>query len=334
MNHASAVAKLWLTRLLWLVVAALAVVLVVHIPSGIVRDSSAPPPQPVVRAPRTDPLQPFRIMPEETKGAAGGKASWSWAQYGQSLRAYEAVLTTGEIAMPARSAREPARRLQVVADVKVAWGRSLLLFAIALLGGGLLGLLLGALALGTRLVRSSAVGISVAGLALPDFFLVLLGQMATIWTYKTFGFRLWSVLGNGGEFGFSWLLPILALGMAPMAFTARLTMTALDEIMREDFIRTARAKGIPEVKVILGHAMRNALPRILNGLPAIVNATLSSQVVVELLTNMTGLGDLLMKGWPYAPTVGLVFCVWFAVLDGLANTAAILASPRLGEVAA
>lgn len=174
-----------------------------------------------------------------------------------------------------------------------AWSASFRLCITALGAGVAVGLLLAALSLGTRLGRSLSVGLSVAGLALPDFFLIVLGQMATIWTYREFGVRLWSVLGaQGAERG--WLLPLVALSIGPMAYTARLTATALDEVMREDYIRTARAKGIHEIHVILGHALRNVAPRVLDGLPALLNAT--SLVIVEVLTASPGLGTLFSGG--------------------------------------
>jgi len=324
--------KGWGLRLGLLAFSAVIVVLVAMLPQGVVvteAETFTPPGN--LGEVRTDATKKFRIEPADGE-ADGFTYSWSLAKYGKGLKRYGVELVRGTLTVQQwyGTAQEALPLLPLLKDT---WWLSFQLFAAALLLGVVLGLLLGGLVLGSRGARAFSVGLSVLGVSVPDFLLILLGQLLTIWSYRTFGVRLWSVLGvQGGERG--WLLPLLALSIIPMAYTARLISTALDEAMRQEYIRTARAKGVPEVLVVLKHAMRNALPRALNGMPAMLNVTLSSQLVVEVLTNHYGIGSGLMRGLSYSQphvvaSIGLIFCAWFVVMDGLAVTLRALANPQL-----
>lgn len=332
----TAILRLWGSRLFWLCVAGLMTILVAHLPTGFMPKSEVPT---AVARPidtRNNPLEPLLIEPWD-RWQGGTLFPWVWSptEFAKHVRYYGSKALKGELTYPHRAGRLTEDR-PVMPLIKTGWLQSLLIFSAALGAGGLLGLVLGSLAIGPKPFRIFSLGVSVGGLALPDFCLVLLGQVLTIWTYKHFDIRLWTVGVPGGDR--HWMLPILALSIAPLGYAARLTAAALDDIMKEDYIRTARAKGIAEVRVIFGHAFRNALPRVLNGAPAIINVTLSSLVVVELLTSWPGLGRYLIPGPQATPaviaTAGLVFCLWFAVLDGAANTLRILANPRLKEASA
>lgn len=322
--------KGWALRLGLLLLSGAIVVLVAMLPEGVVVSETFTPPGSLGEV-RTDATQKFRIEPVDDD--RGGLAySWSLQQYGEGLRSYLAGLAGGTLTVE-RWYGTAQRVLPLLPLLKDTWWLSFQLFAAALVLGIVAGLLLGGLVLGSRGARAFSIGLSVLGVSVPDFLLILLGQLLTIWSYRIFGVRLWSVLGvQGGERG--WLLPLLALSIIPMAYTARLISTALDEAMRQEYIRTARAKGVPEVLVVLKHAMRNALPRALNGMPAMLNVTLSSQLVVEVLTNHYGIGSGLMRGLSYSQphvvaSIGLIFCAWFVVMDGLAVTLRALANPQL-----
>jgi ABC-type dipeptide/oligopeptide/nickel transport system permease component len=116
------------------------------------------------------------------------------------------------------------------------------------------------------------------------------------------------------------LLPMIALTLVPLGLLARLTAAVLDEVMASDYVRTARSKGVPEWRVILGHALKNAMPRILAGFPGALSLTVSSMLVVERLTNWPGIvkwvvpnfyrePDGIMKGLWSGPTPQVVAIV-------------------------
>ncbi|WP_273379286.1 ABC transporter permease [Symbiobacterium thermophilum] len=326
----STVLRSWAVRVGLLALSAVIVVLVAMLPEGVEVTGEAAAPGTLGEV-RTDATRKYRIEPLQDAGAQFSY-TWSAAKYGAGVRNYLVGLFEGTLTVE-RWYGTAQSRLPLLPLLRDTWWLSFQLFAVALAAGIAAGLLLGGLVLGSRGARIFSVGLSILGVSIPDFLLILLGQMLTIWSYRNFGVRLWSVLGvQGGERG--WVLPLLALSIIPMAYTARLISTALDEAMREDYIRTARAKGVPEVLVVLKHAMRNALPRALNGMPAMLNVTLSSQLVVEVLTNHYGIGSGLMRGLSYGQpavvaSIGLIFCTWFVVMDGLAVTLRALANPLL-----
>jgi len=326
----STVLRNWAMRIGLLALCAVVVVLVAMLPEGVEVTGEAAPPGTLAEV-RTNTFEKFRVEPVPD-AAARYAYSWSLAKYWEGVRNYLVGLFQGTLVVENwyGTMQKP---LPLLTLLRETWWLSFELFIVALPVGILLGLLLGVLVLGSRAARVFALGLAVLGVSIPDFLLILLGQRLTVWSYRTFGVRLWSVLGvQGGERG--WLLPLLALSIIPMAYTARLVSTALDEAMREDYIRTARAKGVPEVLVVLKHAMRNALPRALDGMPAMLNVTLSGQLVVEVLTNHYGIGSGLMRGLNYSQpfvvaSIGLIFCAWFVVMDGLAVTLRALANPLL-----
>ena len=86
------------------------------------------------------------------------------------------------------------------------------------------------------------------------------------------------------------ILPVVALGMAGSALIARLTRASLLQVIREDYIRTARAKGLPERTVITRHALRNSLVPVVTVLGPFTAAVVTGTFVIELVFGIPGLG--------------------------------------------
>jgi peptide/nickel transport system permease protein len=144
-----------------------------------------------------------------------------------------------------------------------------------------------------RLPDSGMRVFSLLGYAIPDFYL---GALLLI------GFALnlgWFPINGGGD-GFvdrmyHIALPALTLALVKAAFIGRLTRTALLETLGKDYVRTARAKGAREPRVIYRHGLRNALLPLSTGMGLSLLATLSGSVAVELVFNRPGLGRLLIQ---------------------------------------
>ena len=83
-------------------------------------------------------------------------------------------------------------------------------------------------------------------------------------------------------------------GLVKAAFIGRLTRTSLLEVFGKDYVRTARAKGAGETRVVYRHALRNALLPLTTGLGLSLLATLSGSVAIELVFNRRGIGRLLI----------------------------------------
>lgn len=314
--------------------AGLLVVALAWLPAGIEWMEGPGPEAGVSFRLRTEPMQQFVVRPDPDT-VEQTRAHWSWRQYGLAVAEYIRDLLAGEVmdhSWQWRNGKYVDVPEPLLPRVKERMLVSLQLLGEALGIGIAAGVPLGALILQRGPARGVSVGLSVAGLAVPEFLIIILLFMLTTFTYREFGVRLYSVLGPaGGERG--WLPPLVALSVGPMAYTARLVATALDEVMRAEYIRTARAKGVPEARVVARHALGNALGRVLGGVPTMVNITLSSLLVVEALSAIHGLGAGLLQvdSSPVIATTGLVFCLWFGLVDGLANTLRILANPRLKE---
>jgi oligopeptide transport system permease protein len=106
-----------------------------------------------------------------------------------------------------------------------------------------------------------------------------------------FGLKLgWFPIAGINDGWYSYLLPGLVLASASLAYVARLTRTSIAENMRADYVRTARAKGLPNRTVILRHTLRNSLIPVVTFIGADVGALLGGAIVTEAVFNIPGIG--------------------------------------------
>lgn len=87
------------------------------------------------------------------------------------------------------------------------------------------------------------------------------------------------------------VLPVLALSLSPMAYITRLTKTSMLDALGQDYIRTARAKGVPQIKVIFVHGLRNALIPVITYVGPMIGGIITGSMVVESVFNLGGLGS-------------------------------------------
>jgi ABC-type dipeptide/oligopeptide/nickel transport system permease component len=173
---------------------------------------------------------------------------------------------------------------------------------------------------------------SLIGYAIPDFYL---GSLLLIIFSLSLG---WFPISGAGE-GF-WdglhhlILPAVTLAMLKIAFLGRLTRTSLLEVMGKDYIRTARAKGAREPRVIYRHGLRNALLPLATGLGLSVLATLSGSVAVELVFNRPGIGRLLVdaiaeRDYPVIQAGVVMFAFFVVLVNLLMELIYVLIDPRI-----
>lgn len=91
--------------------------------------------------------------------------------------------------------------------------------------------------------------------------------------------------------GNSFVLPVISLSMSPMAYITRLTKTSMLDSLGQDYIRTARAKGVSQMKVIFVHGLRNALIPVVTYVGPMIASILTGSLVVESIFNIGGLGS-------------------------------------------
>ena len=137
------------------------------------------------------------------------------------------------------------------------------------------------------------------------------------------------------ETGFAALvLPAFAVGTHLMAMLARMTRSSLVEVLGEDYVRTARAKGLPEGRVILVHALRNALLPVITIIGLQFGSLLSGAIIVEKVFSRPGLGTTLLdaileRNYPVVQGTVLVIATIYVVVNILVDFAYGLADPRI-----
>ncbi|RLK59961.1 ABC transporter permease [Actinokineospora cianjurensis] len=190
-----------------------------------------------------------------------------------------------------------------------------------LLGGVAVGTL-SALRKGTIFDRA-AMSISLAGVSLPIFFTGLL-------SLSIFSYNLgWTAVGgsyvpfleNPGEWAYNLLLPWITLALLFSAQYARLTRAGMLETMNEDFIRTARAKGLTERTVVVRHGLRGALTPILTIFGLDVGLLLGGAILTESAFSLQGLGKYAIDGitnYDLPKVMGVtILAAFFVVLANL-----------------
>ena len=129
-------------------------------------------------------------------------------------------------------------------------------------------------------------------------------------------------------------LPIATLTLAVLAHMTRMTRAAILNVLSSSYIEQALLKGASRVRIILRHALPNALAPIINVIALNLAYLVSGVVVVETVFNYPGLAKLMVEGVryrdiPLVQAVGMVFCATYVGLNLLADLLAILANPRL-----
>ncbi len=216
--------------------------------------------------------------------------------------------------------------------------RSVGLLALALGVGGVLGFLLGSWAAYRRhpQARLLAVLLSTVGLSLPSFLLALVLQIAAITYTRVMGRPLVPVGGFGWDAHL--VLPTLVLAVRPLAQVARVTTVVLADILEQDFVRTALAKGLSVWQVRWRHVLRNGWVPILTAWVTSLRFALSSLPVVEVYFGWGGIGHTLLRAIARKDdllAVPLIFVlgVFFLVVNGLLDVLARVLDPRLREAA-
>jgi len=127
--------------------------------------------------------------------------------------------------------------------------------------------------------------VSLAGASVPGFFLAYL-----LIALVAVRLRLLPPAGMGGPR--SLLLPAITLAVGPAALVSRLLRSSLVEVLGEDYIRTARAKGLANLAVVMGHGLRNASIPVMTILGGLLGRLLEGAVIVEVIFAWPGIGSL------------------------------------------
>jgi len=187
---------------------------------------------------------------------------------------------------------------------------SLKLGGLAMLLALLVGISIGTLAALKQNSRTDHVvmGAAMTGISIPNFVLAPLLVLLFAVNLR------WLPAGGLGDWR-NLVLPVISLALPQIAYIARLTRGSMIEVLRSDFIRTARAQGLPTLEIILGHALKPALVPIVSYLGPATAGIITGSVVIEQIFGVPGLGRYFVQGAlnrDYTLVMGIV--VFYGVL--------------------
>lgn len=182
---------------------------------------------------------------------------------------------------------------------------------------------------------TAVIGASQIGVAIPNFWFALL----LVYVFAV-GLRLLPAGGFPGWGAGVWpalkslILPALALALPQAAILARVTRSALLDVLTEDYIRTARAKGLPSRQVLWRHAMRNALIPVLTILGMQFSFLLAGTIIIENVFYLPGLGRLIFQAITQrdlivVESVVMLLCATVILVNLLVDMSYAAVDPRL-----
>jgi ABC-type dipeptide/oligopeptide/nickel transport system permease component len=170
---------------------------------------------------------------------------------------------------------------------------------------------------------------SVIGVATPSFVVITL---MIIFLAVDLGWL--PAFGWDGVFSTKIIIPAVALSLGPMAVIARYTRASMLETIRMDFVRTARAKGLSERPIMLGHALRNALIPVVTVSGLALADLITGSFFVEAIYGIPGIGRYFVstvvdKDYPVLMAVTLLYAAMIWLMNFLADVTYALVDPRI-----
>ncbi|MDR4434392.1 dipeptide ABC transporter permease DppB [Bacillus tequilensis] len=191
------------------------------------------------------------------------------------------------------------------------------------------GLVLGVIAALRRngFLDYAAMSLAVLGISIPNFILatLLIQQFAV--NLKLFPAATWTS-------PIHMVLPTAALAVGPMAIIARLTRSSMVEVLTQDYIRTAKAKGLSPFSIIVKHALRNALMPVITVLGTLVASILTGSFVIEKIFAIPGMGKYFVESinqrdYPVIMGTTVFYSVILIIMLFLVDLAYGLLDPRI-----
>lgn len=199
--------------------------------------------------------------------------------------------------------------------------------ALAILVGALAGI--AAALRQNRFFDHAVMALAMTGIAIPSF--VTAPILALV-----FGLYLGllPVAGWGDGALANMVLPVIALSLPQIAIIARLTRGGMLEVLRSNFVRTARAKGIPEARVIVRHVLPSAIIPLVGYLGPAIAGVMTGSLVIELIFNLPGVGRYFVQGalnrdYPLVMGIVVIYATFILLLNLLSDLAYAALDPRI-----
>jgi ABC-type dipeptide/oligopeptide/nickel transport system permease component len=169
--------------------------------------------------------------------------------------------------------------------------------------------------------------LALLGISMPVFWLGLMLMLAFSVSLR------WLPAGGAGSIRHL-VLPAVTLAAPTAALLARMTRSSMIDVLRQDFVRTARAKGLPERVVIYRHALKNALIPVITTMGLQLGSLLAGAVLTETVFAWPGVGRLMVefllaRDYPVVQGSVLILALTFVVLNLVVDLSYSLVDPRI-----
>lgn len=190
------------------------------------------------------------------------------------------------------------------------------------------GIVLGAVAAlrRNRIIDKVIMVITTAFVSMPSF---IMGSLLLI----IFSIKLAIVPANGAEAG-GMILPIITLSLYPTAYITRLTRSSMLDVLGQDYIRTAKAKGVPRRKIIFGHALKNSLIPVITYFGPMLAYIVTGSLVVEQIFAVPGIGRAFVnsitgRDYPLIMGTTIVLATLIVVMNLVSDILYKVVDPRI-----
>jgi len=182
------------------------------------------------------------------------------------------------------------------------------------------------------LIDNASMVFALFGVSIPQFWFALM--MILIFSVKLHWLPAITSSSTAGPLG--WVMPVAMIGIANVGNIARTTRSSMLEVIRQDYIRTARAKGQKENVVIVKHALRNALIPVIANVGNTIGVSLGGAVVAESIFSVDGvglymLGAIQTRNWPSVQGGLVLLAICFSVVMLCMDLIYTVVDPRLKD---
>lgn len=178
-----------------------------------------------------------------------------------------------------------------------------------------------------RFIDNLLVVLSTAGIAIPSF----LSSTILIFIFTT---KLKWLPSLGLKDAQSYIMPVVALALYPTFYMARLMRSSMLDVMGQDYMRTAKAKGVTTFKAIFKHALRNAILPVITYLGPLLAALMTGSFIIEKIFNIPGLGSefvssITSRDYPMIMGTTIFLAVFIIIMNLFVDIAYAIVDPRI-----
>jgi ABC-type dipeptide/oligopeptide/nickel transport system permease component len=177
------------------------------------------------------------------------------------------------------------------------------------------------------LVDYLSMSFAVAGVSVPIFVVAPLLIWALALKLDLLPVAGWGTLQQA-------LIPAIALGVRPAAVLARQVRQSVIEVIGQDYVRTARAKGLSESRTVLAHVLRNALLPVTTVLGVLIAGLITGTFIIETISSVPGIGNIAVtsvfrRDYPVLMAISLIYAVAYVVLNLVVDVLYAVIDPRI-----